>query len=182
LVEVTGQPVGRLAHHFTAVLGGRRGQIRLGAFAGRGIHPAGQLVEEATDHRHKTRAGLTLALRGGSASRGASGSPVIDRRGPKSADSATRRLAPATRDAQPVGQGAGLFAAQLGRSGVLDQLIAQRVAGHRQPTRLVLEPFQQRQALRCGQRVIRMPDDAEDNGVQRVEVLPNLVAAARKHV
>ncbi len=84
-------------------------------------------------------------------------------------------------DAEPVGQDEAEFAAQLSRTGVLDELIDQRVAGHREPPSFLLEPFQQRKPLRGGQCVIRMPCDAGHHGAQRIEVLLNLLATNRTH-
>ena len=63
-VEAVGDALGEPGELFGPVLAALLGQIRFGALAGLYIHPARQLVAEASDHRHLPGAQLAVALPG----------------------------------------------------------------------------------------------------------------------
>ena len=78
---------------------------------------------------------------------GGNGSPLNALRSPKSAASCTRRDASAPADPQPVGQRRGQLAAQLGRIGLLGELIDQGVFDGGLPAAHLFPPLNTRQPL-----------------------------------
>ena len=65
--------------------------------------------------------------------------------------------------------------AQLCGCGLLGELIDQFMPRYPQSSSLLLEPIQQGQPLRGGQRAVAVPDDPGHRAVQCVEVLLDLL-------
>lgn len=166
------------------MLAGPARQVGLGGVPGGNVHPAWQLVEEAANDRDVRGADAPVPLGGGGgripwrqrlAGQGAPDaeiSGVVDAAGSLSAG-----------DEQSVGQHVGEFAADLGRRGVLLDLVDQLVTGNLKSARLVFEDLEQPDAFRVGQRIVGMPLDACDHGAQDVIVVLDVLAGDdRTHV
>ena len=85
-------------------------------------------------------------------------------------------------DPQPVGQRRGQLAAQLGRIGLLGELVDQRVFDGGLPAAHLLPPLQHPQPLGGGEHVERQVQGAFVAGFERVEDLDDLFPTTRTHV
>ena len=85
-------------------------------------------------------------------------------------------------DPQPVGQRRRQLAAQLGRVGLLGELIDQRVFDGGLLAAHLLAPLQHPQPLGCGQHIERQVQGAFVAGLERVEDLDDLFPTTRTHV
>ena len=85
-------------------------------------------------------------------------------------------------DPQPISQRRGQLAAQLGRIGLLGELIDQCVFNGGLPATHLLPPLQYPEPLGCGQHVKGLVQGAFVVGFERVENLDNLLATTRTHV
>jgi hypothetical protein len=159
------------------------GQLRFGLHARLDIDEIGQAMKEAADHRDMPATKLAVALR-------------LRGRGKHRRQRLTVQRAPLTEigrfmdpprglgpaDPQPISQHRSQLAAQLRLTGLLGELIDQRVFNGRLLPAKTLEPFQHGQPFRGGQHVERQVQGAFIAGFERVENLDDLLTTTRTHV
>ena len=174
-IEAIGEFVGELAQLVGAMLAAQPSQLGFGLLAGFDVNGVGQPVTKAPDHRQVTGADFPVALRlcGGR-------QPGRQRlTGDRLAFAQIGGLTNTARrfsagDSQPVRQCTGQLAAQLGRIGLLGDLIDQWVLDGRQLAAHRLAALQHGQPLRGGQHIERQPQGTVQVSLQRVEDLDNL--------
>jgi hypothetical protein len=159
------------------------GQLRLGLSAGLEVDELRQPMPEAANDRDMPGTEVAVALRCRGRGQHRLQGFTVER---ATLAQVLRFMDPpgglGAADPQPVSQRRGQPATQLGRIGLLGELVDQRVFDGRLLTAKALEPLQHRQPFRRGEHVEPQIQRALVGGFERVENLDDLLTATRTHV